>query len=460
MKPERFRLFAYLATLILSSVISMPTFASGAGNAAKSAANNVTNQAKQFFNSMTAKESDVDKFQRSWGHKAISLQNHLDYNSPLATATFLMTHNSFNSSSYTTAVRYPDPNQYRSIYDQLRMGIRSLELDTHYYFKMQGWPWQWKKQLLLCHGENNHLGCGSFDRKLTEGLDEINRFLREPANKKEVVVIYIEDHMDGQYAKAVQAFSKISDLVYRPAGNSCQGIPMNITKQDIINAGKQVLIMGGGAVCSSSAGWDTWAYAGVGDRKSGYPTGTVAKLNGTNCDFSRSFYDKYWVRFYEDRTAISAAFGSPGAAMTASKVVNAEKCGANLIGMDKLTPYDGRLKAAIWSWDTNEPNNWNNSEDCAVQKGNGRFNDANCSNRYQYACRQPNTHNWIVTSGAGQQSNGASQCQAETGGRYRFSTPMNRYDNEQLKIAKSVKGVSDVWLNYNDRATEGNWVAH
>ena len=49
-------------------------------------------------------------------------------------------------------------------------------------------------------------------------------------------------------------------------------------------------------------------------------------------------------------------------------------------------------------------------------------------------------------------------CSSETGGEYRFSVPTNGYDNQRLVEAKSYLGVGNVWLNYSDRLTEGQWL--
>ena len=62
------------------------------------------------------------------------------------------------------------------------------------------------------------------------------------------------------------------------------------------------------------------------------------------------------------------------------------KCGIAAIGLDQIVPFDARLKAQIWSWAENEPNNLG-GEDCAVQRNDGRFYDVSCSNLYNVACR-------------------------------------------------------------------------
>src|SRR5690606_39665504 len=88
------------------------------------------------------------------------------------------------------------------------------------------------------------------------------------------------------------------------------------------------------------------------------------------------------------RTHLSALFGDPGAPITPQPVTELLQCGMILIGFDKLTPFDGRLEAAVWSWNTNEPNDWNNNEDGAEHYHSGRFNDVQCDAVRQFACKK------------------------------------------------------------------------
>src|SRR5690606_7188270 len=222
---------------------------------------------------------------------------------------------------------------------QLRMDIRALEFDVHTYFSMQGWPWQWRNELLLCHGQDNHLGCSSYDRKFIDGLKDVRNWLDRAENRNEVVVLYIEDHIDdGWHDDAIDDIqATLGALVYRPPGGTCQGIPMNLSKADIVAAGKRVLLMTDG--CNN--GFNNWVFGGIGNSLGGFPTGNVAQLGGyPHCQsdrFSRQYLDQHLVRYYEDRTNLSALFGDPGDPITPQTVTELLQCGMNLIGFDKLT---------------------------------------------------------------------------------------------------------------------------
>ncbi len=405
---------------------------------------------------------DVDDYQNQWIHRALTLQRQLDWQIPLAQSTFVATHNSYNSSSYSTAGSYWDPNQSRSLTDQLRMDVRALELDVHSFFNTSGWPWQWRKNLLLCHGQNNHLGCSSFDRKFEDGLREIKSWMDRSENQQELVLLYIENHIDSdQYNEAINQLNAVfGNLIYRPPGGHCQGIPMQVTREQLVQQwGKRVLLMTDG--CPNGA-FSSWVFGGVGDHLHGFRTGSISELGGfPYCNsnrFSRSDYDRYLIRFYEDRTNLSAMFGDPGEPLTPDVMRTINRCGANILGMDKLTPFDGRLEAAVWSWGANEPNNWNGMEHCAEHTAANRFNDLFCEFSLPVACKNSVTQQWSVTRRAVRWQDAAQACRDELGAEAQLATPRNGYDNEQLIMAKAAAGAARVWLSYNDRSQEGRWL--
>ena len=137
-------------------------------------------------------ESDLTQSANSkWLMRALALQRQIDLNAPIIQATFIGTHNSYNSESYRIPfIRYIDPNHTLSVYEQLEAGARSIELDAHWYQGRYG-----KKDILLCHGRPNHLGCSMFDRPFREGLLELREWMK--AHPQEILLIYIERHLDG-----------------------------------------------------------------------------------------------------------------------------------------------------------------------------------------------------------------------------------------------------------------------
>ncbi len=396
---------------------------------------------------------EIDNYLGSWEYRALSIQGRIDGDAPLSDVLFLSTHNSYNSSVYTSAFSYWDPNHYYSIYEQLVMGVRELELDVHRYFSMKGWPWQWRTKLLLSHAQDNHTGASALDRELAEGLREISDWIRRPENSREILIIDIEDHMDGSYDLAVDIIQNyLGNLVYRPSGP--MGLDTYITKNELLALGKRVIIISGG---DNHARWRQWVFTGTGDRVH-FPQGKPQDFRPyPDCGFSRETYDNYLVRYFEDRTNLSDWFSDPGDPITADTVREMVRCGVNIISMDKLEPFDGRLRAAVWSWDVNEPNN-SGGEHCAEMWGNGRWNDAQCAVSRRFACKNSDSGEWRITGAAGPWNDGAAMCSAEGDGPWHFETPVNGYDNEKLNEARRAAGASSVWLNLTDEATEGQWV--
>lgn len=374
----------------------------------------------------------ISDFNNSWAGKALTMQRQLDMASPLKDNNILGTHNSYNSSVYTTAVSYLDPQQNYSIGDQLRMGARFVELDAHWTAHTHGWPWEWGNALLLCHSGigssigSLHVGCSTMDRFVKDGMQEVRSWLDQ--NPNEVIILYVEDHTDGHHQDLLNILNdKLAGKIYASGG--CKDIPDTLTKAQVRQAGKQVVFWKDSG-CSSNGGIANLAYTGLGNVG----------------------------RIWEDGTAIgfiNGIFNGGVDRITATDVTTAFKTGGNIVNLDHMKTNDGRLAAGVWSWDNGEPNNYGGNQDCAVQWANGRWDDTECTNSYAYACHQLGTNNWYVTRQTGAWNGGAAAC-AAVGNGYQFDVPTNGYDNEQLKTAKA--GVTNVWLNHNDIAVEGQWV--
>ncbi len=369
----------------------------------------------------------ISDFTNSWTGKSLSAQRALDVYAPMANNNIIGTHNTYNSEAYrscnfSVGCRYLDPQQKYSIKDQLRMGARFIEIDVHYTTKMEG-IFSYPKRLLMCHGV-----CSINDKYFTEGLNEVRDWLNSADSTGQVIILYVEDHMSGKHGDAYnQINSRFGSLIYRSGG--CGSIPNTLTKADVLAAGKKVILWGDGG-CRSHSDWKNTAYTGLGDIG----------------------------RIWEDRTTVGGIgdifTGGSSDYINASDVSSFFAEGANIVNLDDMVTNDGRLAAGVWSWDNNEPNNVGN-EDCASQWGNGRWNDASCSNSYDFACTD-GAGNWAVTGTQGVWANGAAAC-ATLGNNFYFAVPTNSLDNQKLKVAKDAAGMSTVWLNHDDNLVEGQW---
>ena len=371
-----------------------------------------------------ARADGIDDFNNSWAGQSLIAQRLLDLDAPIADNNIVGTHNSFNSAAYTTATSYLDPNQIDSIFNQLRMGARTVEFDVHWTSKTEG-PFNFPDRLLLCHGTSAHIGCSPDDRYFAEGLDEISAWLGTADSIDQVLILHIEDHMDGQDGEAFnQVNARFGNEVYVSGG--CTDIPSNVSKADVLAAGKRIIIWNEGG-CSGDTNWNGMVFTGLGGLS----------------------------RVWEESTVIGG-IGGAGGAITDADLINYFATGTNMVDLDQLHQNDSRLPAAIWSWDVNEPNNFGGTEDCAVQNGNGRWNDDDCKLQSVFACENPTTGSWAVSTISDSWGVGSFACTA-LGAEYVFSVPTNSQDNQALKLAKENAGQSFVWLNYDDRVAEGIW---
>ena len=386
--------------------------------------------AGSFAMSSSPKSDPIGDFQSSWAGKAMAMQRDLDLHEPMSTNSILGTHNTYNSEVYRDVDSYLDPQQKHSIYDQLRMGARFIELDAHWTYKIDGFDWG--NDILLCHSGigksfgDVHVGCSLTDRRLRDGLQEVRNWLDE--NPTEVIILYIEDHTDGEHGKLWNDLNgKLGGKMYASGG--CKSVPNDLSEADVLQAGKQVVLWKDGS-CANNSSLANTAFNGLGGIS----------------------------RIWEDRTGIGALgeffTGKAVSRIEADDVAREFREGRNIVNLDDMTYTDGRLEASIWSWDKNEPNNAGGNQDCAVQWGNGRWDDASCDNNHFFACENTDDGSWSLSSYAGKWTEGEAACNA-LGGSYEFSVPTSSKDNQDLKSAKG--GNTHAWLNLNDRQVEGDW---
>ena len=421
------------------------------------------------FDGREVSEAQVAAYEDSWVHRALSLQRGLDEAAPFWEQLLPHTHNSFNASSYVVptdgsmpsyyaTLTNQDPNQIYSITDQLRMDIRAIEIDLHWVPSPYGtaethgyWP-------TMCHGDGQdagvtyvHVGC-TYDRPMQDGLAEVRRWLK--ANPDQVVLLYLENQLfpGGPVAGQEQAHEiaaslikgELGSLVYKPpadlAAGDCASMPYGDSRADILASGAQVLLVGN---CGPGA-WNKWVFT-RGDKwdESGDPTTYGDKQCGddqaareAHSSFRRYYEASPWLEAMTDATSV----------LTPAAAARMTKCGVNLIGVDQLQPFDGRLAAMVWSWAEGEPAA---SGDCALQDGKGRFHSAACGERHPVACVDANL-DWHVTDRAGRWRDGQRLCDREFRGSS-FGVPPNGYRNAQIADASP----GHVWLNY--ARVNGEW---
>ena len=421
--------------------------------------------------------SDIDKFKQSWTAKGMQLQRTIDINTPLNQATFVGTHNSYNAKAYQIPfVRYVDPNQWLSLYDQLEMGVRSIEMDAHWTYKKN-----FSQDILLCHGLSSHLGCGPFDREFEDGLKEVRDWLK--ANPNEVIILYIERHLDGHEPRlAAELENYLGPYLYHPSTlrpatsnpTSCVSLPGTLTKADVLKAGKQILVVAKGCDGDNPKYaetdkfkqiWNNDVFAGMGNiphEEFSFIDSTVGDFTSfPDCGRQKIFFNDTnhttpW-RIFEDLTILSNIESAPNK-VTVDKMHELMHCGINLPTMDLLTANDDRLAATIWSWSPNYPQA--DKGQCAFYQGGASIENAACEQVMAgFACRDEHTGDIKAIKQPGTWKDGENFCQSFAGKTWHFSMPVNGLQMSYLKNGASVAGIANVWLNYSvDK--QGNWTVN
>jgi len=336
---------------------------------------------------------DIASYERSHTHRALAFQYELASGLPLRDAPWIGTHNSFNSATEMgPTLSDSDPNQQLSLVDQLRIDVRGLELDVHW----------WLNRPVVCHAEGDFTGC-SIEQTLDIELRKINGWLAQ--HPDQVILLYLEDHLGAQQghdAGAQMIASTIGPRVYRPQGGGCRELPLTLTRDAVRAAGKQVIIVGG---CGVGASYQGYAFSW--DKH--VETRPIGFQGPPTCgpDFPRSVWDSTLVRYYEDSTFLTDGGSYVGQStrddgLTPATTTALVRCGVDLLGFDQLLPDDGRLDAAVWSWAPGEPRP--GAGRCVVQRpSDGRWEARHCSAKYGTAQPVPHTgyENELLREAAG-----------------------------------------------------------
>jgi hypothetical protein len=397
-------------------------------------------------------EAAMVEFEQGWVARALDLQRDLDLDVPLTEALIPHTHNSGNSGAYDPSLTINDANQVVSVTDQLRLGIRGIEIDLHWTPHPSGDPAQGFRAVVQCHGQSAdtpagsvHPGC-SIDRTFDAHLAELAAWLDRPEAEGELVVLYLENQLDGAdaaHASAVASLERhLGDRLLRPEpGAGCQDLPVTRTKREIVATGAQVLVTGN----CGPAGWTDLVF----QRGPAWDEGGAVTdyLAGTTCEAERAAhdYEHTFVRRFEDSTFLSLMVNG-GSHISPEVAAAMVRCGVNFPGLDQVHPGDDRLPALVWSWradaDPDDP-----AAACAAQGDDGRFGALPCEAALPAACRTADG-GWATTTATVAWADGDAACRAE--GHTGAGVPANGWENEQLRRASDGSG--DVWLAYARQA--------
>ncbi len=418
----------------------------------------------------------VSAYDRSWVHRALTLQRQLGERVPIIDTQIVHTHNSFNASAYSLNGTQPpsyyptltnqDPNQVYSLTDQLNMDVRFVELDLHWVPSPYGTAATNGYWVTLCHGDGQqapatgtwvHVGCTD-DRPAQDGFAELHRWLA--AHPSDFLFVYLENQLyDGSPVASQQLAhdtaasliqQQLGSYVYRPTGTSsghCADAPWTASVARLRAHGARMMLVGN---CGPGTAWPSWVFSrGPKWDESGNPT----TYSSSDCarDRAARASGSNFRRFFEDSTVVATAEQTTSQITTATTQAMV-RCGVNIIGMDQLTTDDPRLAALVWSWAPGQPA----SGGCAMAGVGGRFVSADCATWHPFACRTASGR-WQLTATIGPWWYGPNACALEFPGS-RFGVPQNGYDDTQLPITSGV-GLSiqpqPVWISYAEAG--GQW---
>ena len=380
----------------------------------------------------------VAAYEGSEVSRTLDLQRTLGDPLPLQAGLWVGTHNSANSTSEDPTLSQSDSNQQLSLTDQLRLDVRSLELDAHWWPSLRSSG----RTPVLCHaqGAPTHVGC-STERLLQDGLAEVRAWL--DANPGELVLLYLEDHLEGVEGHdraAADVRAAFGDRLYAPAAGECTALPLTLTREAVRAAGAQVVVMTGGCRRGVGTAWHGVAFAET-QRKEDRPVAYGGYPRCGGVDLSRE--DGVFRRYFEDTTFVNSAAtlggqATPDDGLTPETVAAMTRCGVDLLGLDQLVPGDGRLDALVWSFAPGQLD----LPGVAVQRASdGRWLAVSDEDRRPAACRLPDG-SWTVT-GPGPRVSAAGRC-AELGAA--FDVPRRGRDAQLLLEAQQAAGAEQVWL--------------
>jgi hypothetical protein len=382
-------------------------------------------------------ESAIQAYERSWTHRALQMQYELGNGLGLVNAPWLGTHNSFNSiAQQGLAVSTTDANQQLTLTDQLRLDIRSLEIDAHWFPSARAGG---ANAAVVCHAGavSDHDGC-STEPLLGPVLDQIAAWLR--AHRGQVLLLYVEDHLAGGYDSAAATIRQsLGPLLYATGSKAgaCVEVPGTLTRDEVLRAGAQVVIVSG---CGSGAAWRSAAFSWREHREE-TPHG-FKPFPDCGPNYTRADYNARLIRYFEDSTWLSTGAsqldGSEGDGITPANAAAMTRCGVDLLGFDQLVPGDARLDAVVWSWAQGEPSRGR----CAAMAPDGRWVSTGCNAKLRAACRRPDG-SWLITDRPVKQAVAAERC---AGSGATFAVPRTGFENESLALAA---GGARAWLAYS-----------
>ncbi|RYG63084.1 hypothetical protein EON64_16655, partial [archaeon] len=211
-----------------------------------------------------------------WSVSALAYQHSLQRSDPLVYYQMPGTHNSaineadgFGIEKYFMSALFGGQNfdqgddvgeglcQYLSVTDQLRMGVRHVEIDV--------WWGPVEKDIVVCHSpiplypvgnvsrtaealgldlewHPAKMSCMGTKRMFRDVLGEVQAWLAAPGNEQEVLVLYIDTKFYLSPEQVTLANNEILSVFGEAVWRASEGSPLNVRVGDMLAKGKRVIV--------------------------------------------------------------------------------------------------------------------------------------------------------------------------------------------------------------------------
>lgn len=375
-------------------------------------------------------------------------------------------------------------NQYLSLTDQLNLGVRSIELDTHWVggilriahcgglhvgplnqliealnliAKLLHQHIRWDTETMGCAPSLSSIPALE-QRPLSEAMDEVAAWMNNPENKEEFLILYFDDQPDlGKWGVAshlqqeiLRAFPR--EIIYTSDDQAAYAQSAGgkwPTMAELVKAGKRLVFVSGSdygiamrpLIFSRGEALCNWSEAPL-ESISGIPDCTLG-------NDLKPMFDGYLLRVatceleYGPMNCEFVWKGSNEPYLDELTLPTVLGCGLNLPAVDLLTP--SKAAAAVWTWADGHP--YVSGASCAVINAHdGRWQAIACDSGTSIpsACRKPGNveqgildTSWVLGTGI---SRGA--CPQ---GTY-FDVPRHPRENYELAWLLLQSNAEYAWL--------------
>jgi hypothetical protein len=331
--------------------------------------------------------------------------------------------------------------QYLSLTDQLRMGVRHLEIDI--------WWGPLEKEIQVCHSpvplypvgnvsrtaeergiplefDPKNMSCLGTKRPLGDVLSEIRDWMVLPENTEEIVMIYYDTKFYLSPEQVNWANNLMMDIFGSMVYKVELGNPLlKYSPKDMLAMGKRIMFE------NQKEWWTNSSTNQTSDQIVFYPAlwshqfsaDSLQEFPDCSVEGDKNWYGKQWVR-----------------ALDGSFVEAATRCGVQVASGDYTNPDD--MKFYVWSWDLSEPSM---KDGCVALLPSGRWATVDCGLSLPYACVQQSSRDsgdylaWLVDFHTVGPASKAACSQ-----NYVFGAPHNGFANGKLLNAALGQMV---WLN-------------